>query len=394
MSQQLDNFNKIIDEFLADLINTFPDKIQKNYLQIYSKNVIYEFCKEVYPKKFFDILYENEEIFKSNEKFELLPEIDFIELWNENISENTKCTVWKYLQLILFSITPDINSEESFGDTAKLFEAINQDEFKNKISETMDEIDKIFNKDNFKNEDKDNNEENKKEDNYEKPNIPNAEELHNHINKMMEGKLGSLAKEIAEETAKDLELDIENSTNLNDVFKQLFKNPAKLMGLVKNVGSKLDTKIKNGDIKESELLEEASDLVNNMKNMPGMENLENMFSKMGIPGMGKGAKVDINSLNNQMQKNLRLAKMRDRMRSKINQSTEKNNETDNLKNNQTFLENNKNDIELNKKKQELIKSLGINLEGIEEFIFSTGENVDKSNRNPTNRKKKKGKKNK
>ena len=44
----------------------------------------------------------------------------------------TKSTIWKYLQLILFSIVPNITSEDSFGDSAKLFEAINQDEFKEK----------------------------------------------------------------------------------------------------------------------------------------------------------------------------------------------------------------------------------------------------------------------
>ena len=55
------------------------------------------------------------------------------------------------------------------------------------------------------------------------------------------------------------------------------------MNLVKKVGSKLDNKIKSGAIKESELLEEASDLVNKMKNMPGMNNLESMFAKMGMP---------------------------------------------------------------------------------------------------------------
>ena len=31
------------------------------------------------------------------------------------------------------------------------------------------------------------------------------------------------------------------------------------MGLVKNVGTKLDNKIKSGEIKESELIEEAQD---------------------------------------------------------------------------------------------------------------------------------------
>ena len=47
-------------------------------------------------------------------------------------------------------------------------------------------------------------------------------------------------------------------------FKKLFKNPGKLMNLVKSVGNKLDTKIKSGDIKESELMREASDIMEKM----------------------------------------------------------------------------------------------------------------------------------
>ena len=43
-----------------------------------------------------------------------------------------------------------------------------------------------------------------------------------------------------------------------------------MMDLVKNVGSKLDNKIKSGDIKESELMQEATELMSKMKDMPGI----------------------------------------------------------------------------------------------------------------------------
>ena len=52
------------------------------------------------------------------------------------------------------------------------------------------------------------------------------------------------------------------------LFKELFKNPGKLMKIVKKVGSKLDEKLKSGEIKESELLKEASDLMKKMGNTP------------------------------------------------------------------------------------------------------------------------------
>jgi hypothetical protein len=125
---------------------------------------------------------------------------------------------------------------------------------------------------------------------------------------MLGGKIGNLAKEIAEETAGDLDIDLENGSSVNDVFQKLFKNPAKLMDLVKNVGGKLDDKIKNGDIKESELLEEASDFINNMKNVPGMGNLESLFKKMGVPGANAtGGKMDLGAMQRQMEENMKQA---------------------------------------------------------------------------------------
>ena len=353
---------QIIKEFISDLNRTFPDKMDNEYYKHIDDNIvdIYKFCREVYPKQFFDILYQNEEFF--NETIELLPGIDFSKLWKEEITDATKATIWKYLQLILFSIIAELKSDEPFGDTAKLFEAINQDEFKQKIEETIGEMEDLF---------KQNLDENGSDISGGFPNInniPNAEELHEHISGMMEGKLGCLAREIAEETANELNIDAENADSVNDVFKQLFKNPTKLMSLVKNVGSKLDTKIKSGDIKEAELLKEASDLVNKMKTMPGMNNLESMFSKMGLPGMGKGGKVDMNAFNQNMQQNLRAAKMRDRMRSKLESKTTESKNTESSTITQPS--------ELDQ--VGAISSKGINQEGVEEFIFSTGETVEKS----------------
>ncbi len=129
---------------------------------------------------------------------------------------------------------------------------------------------------------------------------------------MMDGKLGALAKEIAEETAQEMDIDIEDSGNINDVFKKLFKNPTKLMSLVQNVGSKIDKKLKDGNIKESELIEEATELIKKMKDTPGMGNLQEMFSKMGMP-MPQGGKINTAAMQAHLQRNMRVAKQRERM---------------------------------------------------------------------------------
>jgi hypothetical protein len=147
------------------------------------------------------------------------------------------------------------------------------------------------------------------------------------MKEILDGKIGNLAKEIAIEATndltKDLNLDVENIDSVNDVFKELMKQPTKLISLVKNVGSKLDDKLKSGDINERELLDEASSMVNKIKDMPGMNNIQSMFSQMGVPGMGKGAKVDLNSFQQTMEKKLSSAKTRERMREKYEASKKK-----------------------------------------------------------------------
>jgi hypothetical protein len=159
----------------------------------------------------------------------------------------------------------------------------------------------------------------------------NAESIHDHISQILNGKIGKLAKEIAEETAKDVDFDMNDFTgetangenvDFKNVFQKMFKNPGKLMSLVKNVGSKLDQKFKSGEIKESELMQEASDLLSKMKNMPGMGNLTDMLNKMGMGGMmggmgGGNSKVNVGAMQSNLQRNMKMSKMKERMQQKL-----------------------------------------------------------------------------
>ena len=101
------------------------------------------------------------------------------------------------------------------------------------------------------------------------------------------------------------------------------KNPTKLMGLVKTVGDKLDGKMKSGELKESELIAEATEIMNKMKNMPGMDNIQAMLSKMGmsdIAGMagmaGMGGKVNMGAMESQLNNRMKMAKTKERIRAK------------------------------------------------------------------------------
>lgn len=336
-----EEFPKIIKDFVLDIKNTFPEyeplinkwwkektffeyienleEREKAVKEAQDKSILFlfNFCIRKFPPRFFDILYQSESIFdeESENDTEFLPHIHFKNLWQFDISDKTRETIWKYLQLILFCITGSLENREAFGDSAKLFESIDEEEFKSKLEETLNKIHGLFDNTNtngFSSEEETFTSSEAPGINMD--NLPNAERMHEHITGMLDGKLGKLAKEIAEETANELDIDMENVTDMKGVFNKLLKNPTKLMGLVKNVGSKLDDKIKSGEIKETELISEASDLLNRMKNMPGMENLQEMLGKMGMGG--KGAKVDINAMEAQMNRNMKKAEMKERIKKK------------------------------------------------------------------------------
>lgn len=282
-----EKFSQIILEFKMDLLNTFPEL--ESALKI-SDDEIFTHCSEVYPKIFFELLYENMTLFK--EPIFLLPNIDFTILMNENVTEKTKKTIWKYLQMLLFSVVEQVDSKESFGDTSKLFEAIKEEDLQKKIMESMEEMKNLFSGD-FSN------------------NMPDmsgdfmdGEKLKSHLDGLMNGKIGSLAKEIASEASKELG-DIENP---EEFMSSLMKNPKKIMDLVKNIGGKLEDKIKKGDLKESELLEEAKEIMEKMKDMPG---LKEMMSKMGM-----GGKMDFKGMANKLQESLKMSKTKERLNKK------------------------------------------------------------------------------
>jgi hypothetical protein len=330
-----EEFVKVIRDFVGDLKVTFPEYIPLidkwwkskehfNYIdEEEDRNVAYEklekksvkllfdFCKKKLPPRFFDILYQNDEMFKEESEIdtEFFPKIHFKNLWQCDISDKTRETIWKYLQLMLFAVVGSLDNKEAFGDTAKLFEAINEDEFKSKLQETLSHMQDLF--------DGSGNPSENLGEGLTPGDLPNAEQINEHITGMLDGKIGQLAREIAEETAVNLNMDFDGATDMKDVFNQLVKNPTKLMGLIKTVGDKLDTKLKSGELKESEMIQEATEIMNKMKNMPGMGNIQSMLSKMGMSGLGGlGGKVNTGAMEAQLNQRLKMAKTKERIKAK------------------------------------------------------------------------------
>jgi hypothetical protein len=414
------NLRSIITDFTTDLSIVFPE-----YAFMWSKwsaatdaeyEKLHAHCLAIYPERFFDILYTNVDIFKSDSKAEVsfLPDVNFRLLFNcEGVSEKTKTSIWKYLQLILFTVIGSVNDSKRFGDAANIFEAMDENELHKKMAETMESVSDFF-KNMESDEDTafgegsnegfgkdeaeafaegfgkadadvsvdelsnvmsdilegfskmgytagtpscDANEGTPSADTEGTPSadtegtpstdnegfaganegkakkpgfkLPNPEILKEHLKTLLDGKLGKLAKEFTDEFTNDLKgfFDEEDEANMKsskDVLAKLIKDPKKMVLILKKITTKLQDKMKRGDISQEELMAEMSGLMEKMKDMGGGAEFADMlkglagtpFMKMFEKGLGgMGGKIDMNKLN-QMTKQ---SGMKERLRKKMEQ---------------------------------------------------------------------------
>jgi hypothetical protein len=319
-----ENFKSTIGDLLNDLSNTYPefkDKWSKWTNCDEDKLIeLYDYMGTIFPERFFDILYQNEDIFKEDETINVnfLPDVDFKLLFNcEGVSENTQKTIWKYLQLLLFLVIGSIDDKSKFGDTANIFDGINESDLQEKLKETMDGLTGFFN-DIGANDTADSSG-NSGEFTFDPSEnaMPNIDGIHEHLKGIFDGKIGKLAKELAEEISVEFEdmMKMEGKTGTQqDIMKKLMKNPKQMMDMVKKVSTKLQNKMDNGEISKDELMKEAGDILNKMKDLGGKKEVNEMFKKFASGmGLGKNAKIDINALKRMTGQE----STRERLRNKI-----------------------------------------------------------------------------
>ena len=332
-----ENFKSLVKDFIDDLTNVFPEydfywsKWGNTDVTNEELKELLDHCAKVYPERFFDILYQNEDIFKDDSDVNtyFLPRMSFSLLFNsEGLSENSKKILWKYLQLMLFTVVGSVDDKKSFGESMNIFDGIDENVLQEKLQETMKNIGGVFDKmDNLKekiNKMEGKNEE-ASEENDERPNprtmfenLPNMENLQSHLKKLFDGKIGKLAKELAEEVADEFKDAIGDETqDPQNIVKNLMKNPNKIKNLMKTVSGRLDEKMKSGEISRDDLMKEAGDFLGEIKRTSGdagvNEMLQSVMKNMG--GLGKNAKINKGALNRLMKK----SESKERMQKKANE---------------------------------------------------------------------------
>jgi hypothetical protein len=108
MATTTNAFNDMMQQFLDELVLTFPDekklvKYQNSFILLRStspKKPMKQFMLEITPYAN-QLMKRDEDFFKTNSKdIPFLDDIDIGRLWTSDLTETTKSAIWQYLQTL------------------------------------------------------------------------------------------------------------------------------------------------------------------------------------------------------------------------------------------------------------------------------------------------------
>lgn len=284
------SFNKLLKQFVKELDKTYPEynilKI-KEYKNIDDKDEKYLlYYMNFIEKDIKKIANEDISLFEQEDTY-FLRDIEFSRIWNNNISDKTKQAIWKFLQTLYLIGKPFMNNKTDIHQLITDYNNIisndtEKDPKKLKsIKKELDTISKIVKN---INQEKEHQKQQRKEQFKQGGNGQLPEFLEN-------SKIGQLAQELSSELDLDElgfgNLDEGNADPQNIFNNVLGKNPQKLMGLIQNVGTKIQSKLSEGDINENDLVGEAQNMMSSLggngvfQEMFNNPNMKNIFQNMG-----------------------------------------------------------------------------------------------------------------
>ena len=232
-------FYEYLDKFLKELSKSSKDLkklISKEYKKINDVKYLNEIKNNIYvhKKHFLGKEEELDKFFEDN-SVELLKGINISKIWSKSDSDN-KNAIIQYIKVFVF-----------------MFESSSKDSINN--SKTDDTSDSNKNEDTSEEEDI-SNEGNGFEEMLKKSLLDNDENMKSFYETLSkeDNSIVGLAKNIASELKNDSEGGLENMMNL-------FKDGQGLNNLVSKITSKLDGKLKTGDLDQAQLLSDAQKIL-------------------------------------------------------------------------------------------------------------------------------------
>jgi hypothetical protein len=295
----MDKFNTNLTQLLNTIKRLYPEQIpniDKHYnLSEATDKYLLEFwenCKD----KGNDISTKNEIIFSKNSI--ILVNVDFNKIWNdESLQDSEKDNIWKIIQslwIFAFQFIKDQDLKSILKTFKKLGE--NRDSLDEESKAFLNIIDSLTDK--FAKADISGNDTDEfKEDGNESSGFG----FDFNIPELLDGEIGKIAKEIAEEIdPSDLDL-----SNKEELVKNLMSgnfdeenDKSGVVKLVKNISEKIHNKIESGQIDKDKIMKEAEKI---MKQFGGGKNKNpmSMFSNIMKSQMGKNMSDEEKDLFNQ-----------------------------------------------------------------------------------------------
>ena len=273
--------SKLFKSLIRDVIKVFPE-YEKRLLKYYSSTLESEDNDEPKLKEFLENIEEitdniiEKDITVFNEDPVILQNVSFKLIWNSDISDNTKNSLWKYLQSFCIINIQNKSGKDKIQEVLKKIESNEKVKDKETVK-NMKKIQKL-------NESFDINEIKEVLEN----NPETVEKGMNEMDQMFANTgIGKLAKEITED------LDIENMVNNGGGIQDLF-NGGNMANIMQTISSKMED---NKDtLNSDDLMKEATNICGSMQGNP-------LFSSLmgGMTGdlMGAlGGNVENNNIKN------------------------------------------------------------------------------------------------
>ena len=256
-----ENINKLFKSFIDDIINVFPE-YEKRLLSYYKDAI--ESNQKDHPKivEFLKNMNEisDQVINKDVTLFEddpiILQNVSFKLIWNADISDQTKNTIWKYLQTFCIINIQSESTTEKINEVIKLIDSNEKVKDKEtvrnmkklkKLNETFDinEVKKVISE--------------------------NPESIGDGVNQMdtmfENTSIGKIAKEITKDL--DIESIVSNGGGIEDLL-----SGGGMANIMKTISSKMSDK--EGQLDTNQLMKEATDICGSMEGNPLFSSLLGM----------------------------------------------------------------------------------------------------------------------
>ena len=293
MSEVEQKLFSLFSDFIRDLSKVFPE-IKNSLYRNYEDCLVETEGKSLsdFPKvkRFLELIgdYEKYIIDKNLEFFDLevefLEEIQFNRLWEKNISNKTRESIWKYFQTFQL-ISINLKSSEALN------RALEGDKIDKSSLKDLKKMQKLS---------------------EEVQSKSTSGEGENELDQMLGGLMDSGIGEIAKEVAKGLDVEsmfgnVDENSNPMELMAQLM-NPDKMGAIFNNINSVMEKKMSSGELTQEGLKREAEGMMGKMGENPMFKN---MMQQMGETNIDKPEDLNKEELSHDEKKR--------RLREKIKQ---------------------------------------------------------------------------